>query len=194
MIKILDVGSGVGSVAEKVFDWLPEKQITRLDIDPQVNPDIVHDIANPLPEEMNGQYDIVYISHVLEHVDRARVIEAFRNVIGAVRNMGEVWVVVPSMEWAANEIINKREGIHVQMNIFGAQHSPFDVHRTGFTLISLRQVVELCGLIVRRAYQSPFTIEFEGRQYNSLQNVVIGARYDELNDPANAIESVNEGA
>lgn len=187
-VKILDVGSGIGSVAEKVFDFIQDKEITRLDADERVNPDIVHDITQPLPEEMRGQYDVVYISHVLEHVDRLKVIETFRNVIAAVRNLGEVWVVVPSMEWAANEIINRREGIHVQANIFGGQLTPFDYHKCSFTLFSLRQMVELCGLIIRRAYQSPFVIQLDGNRYNSLQNVVVAARYDALNDPAEAID------
>ena len=189
-VRILDVGSGAESVAAQVFDWLGEKEITRLDVHPDTKPDILHDITQPLPEELHGQFDIVFISHVLEHIDRPRVIEAFRNVISAVRNLGEVWVIVPSAEWAANEIINRREGIHVQMNIFGGQLHPWDYHKCSFTLLSLRQVVELCGLIVRRAYQSPFQIIHDGKQYGSLQNVVIGARYDALNDPAEAIEAV----
>lgn len=188
MIRVLDVGSGENSVAAQVLDWIAEKEIVRMDALEATHPDILHDITQPLPEELYGQFDIVFISHVLEHIDRRHVIETFRQVISAVKNMGEVWVIVPSLEWAANEIINRREGIHVQMNIFGGQLTPFDYHKTGFTLLALRQVVELCGLIVRRAYQSPFTIIHEGREYGSLQNVVIGMRYDQ--DPRDALAGV----
>ena len=191
-MKILDVGSGAGSVAEQVFNEFPDKEIVRMDANPDTNPDILHDITNPLPEELHGEFDVVFISHVLEHIDRSKMIEAFRNVISAVKNLGEVWVLVPSLEWAANEIINRREGIHVQMNIFGGQNHPLDFHKTGFTLLALRQVIELCGLIVRRAYQSPFRIVYEGKEYGSLQNVVIGMRYDA--DPANAIEEISLAA
>lgn len=186
-VKILDVGSGPNSVAKTVFEHL-ETDVTRMDGNPENNPDILHDITEPLPDELKGKFDIVYISHVLEHIDRMKVIDVFRNVIQAARNLGEIWVIVPSFEWAANEIINRREGIHVQMNVFGGQAGPLDYHRCGFTLASLRQMVELSGLVVRKAYQSPFYIGFNEKEYASLQNVVIAIRVDALNDPKEAIQ------
>lgn len=187
-IKILDVGSGSDSVAKVVFSHL-DIEVTRLDGTPETNPDILHDITTPLPDELKDSFDIVYMSHVLEHIDRMKVIEVFRNVTQAVKNYGEVWAIVPSLEWAANEIINQREGIHVQMNIFGGQTYPFDYHRCGFTLASLRQMVELCGLFVRKAYQSPFGILYNGQEHPSLQNVVIAIRVDEINNPIKPIET-----
>ena len=188
MVKILDVGSGYESVAEKVFTWIEDKEIIRLDFNDEASPDIVHDITEPFPEELRNQFDIVYVSHVLEHIDRQKVINTFRNCTGALKNMGEIWAVVPSLEWAANEIINRREGIHVQGALYGGQDHPLDYHRVGFTLAALRQMIELCGLIVRKAYQSPFMTIFDGKEYQCLQNVVIGLRYDMANDPAAAIE------
>lgn len=184
-VKILDIGSGETSVAAQAFDWLEDKEIVRLDVNPDTKPDILHDIREPLPEDLYGKFDILYISHVLEHIDRGAVIKTFRQLVMAVRNFGEVWVVVPSLEWAANEIINRREGLHVQMNIFGGQLHPWDTHKCGFTLLALRQLMELCGLIIRRAYQSPFVILAEGKRFGSLQNVVVGVRYS--GDPAEAI-------
>lgn len=188
-VKVLDIGSGAESVAKQVFSHL-EIEVTRLDADAEVNPDILHDITQPLPEELHGAFDIVYVSHVLEHIDRLKVIEAFRNATKAMKNLGEIWVLVPSMEWAANEIINRREGVHVQANLFGGQRSPFDYHRCGFTLSALRQLAELSGLIIRKAYQSPFTVSFDNKEYVSLQNVVIAIRFDQANDPSMAIEDV----
>lgn len=184
-VKVLDIGSGSASVAAQVFSHL-ELDVTRMDADSNNKPDILHDITQPLPEELHGKFDIVYASHVLEHIDRNKVVGVFRNIIKAARNLGEIWILVPSMEWAANEIINRREGIHVQMNIFGGQQNEFDYHRCGFTLAALRQLAEISGLIVRKAYQSPFTIVSEGREYPSLQNVLIAVRFDE--DPSNAVE------
>jgi cyclopropane fatty-acyl-phospholipid synthase-like methyltransferase len=188
-VKILDIGSGYGSLAETIFESIAEKEIVRMDADPEKKPDILHDITTPLPEELRGQFDLVLASHVMEHIGRDKVVDAFRHAISAVKNMGEVWILVPSLEWAANEIINLRDGLHVQGTIFGGQLDPFDVHQCGFTLASLRQMVELCGLIVRKAYQSPCTITVGGTEYGSLQNIVIGARYDGMNDPADAIEA-----
>jgi len=180
-VRILDVGCGSDSVAAKVFDWIEDKEVVRLDGNPDNNPEILHDITEPLPPELHNSFDIVYMSHVLEHIDRVKVIDTFRYVISAVKNLGEVWVIVPALEWAANEIIQKRDGIHVQGMIFGGQNAPLDYHRCGFTLFALRQLVEICGLLVRKAYQSPFTISMENREWNCIQNVIVAIRYD--NDP-----------
>jgi hypothetical protein len=187
-IKILDIGSGPQSVASAIFSGIEDKEIVRLDASLDVNPEILHDITQPLPEELRSNFDLVLASHVMEHVERSRVVEAFRNAMSAVKNLGEVWIITPSLEWTANEVINKRDGVHVQALLYGTQDSSWDLHRCGFTLASLRQMVELCGLIVRKAYQSPFTVMMNGREYQCIQNIVIGARYDGLNgDPAEAI-------
>jgi SAM-dependent methyltransferase len=187
-VKILDIGSGPGSFAEQVFAEIPDKKIVRLDIDPDKNPDVLHNITEPLPEEFRSQFDLVLVAHVVDHIPRVRVVEAMRNVISGVRNGGEVWFLTPSLEWAASELINQRDGMHIQGLIFGGQTDAFDFHYCGFTLASLRQMVEICGLIVRKAYQSPFTIQLGEKEYGCIQNVVIGARYDVVSDPAEAIQ------
>ena len=105
MVKILDIGSGVASVASVVFDDIQDKQIVRADINPDLKPDVIFDITKPLPEELKGQFDIVYCSHMMEHIDRNKVFAAMDNLIAAAKDMGEIWVIVPSMEWAANEIL-----------------------------------------------------------------------------------------
>lgn len=185
--KILDIGCGKNSLAEVIFQEVKDKKITRLDADWENRPDWVRDITEPLPEELRGQFDLVLVSHVLEHIGRKKVFDAFRHSISAVKNLGEVWFITPSLEWAANEIINQRDGVHVQMLLYGDQNNEWGFHKCAFTLASLRQMVEICGLLVRKAYQSPFTVIGNGREYGAIQNIVIGARFDGLNDPAEAI-------
>ncbi len=191
-VKILDVGCGEASVAKVVFDWLEDKEITRLDGNPDAKPDILHDITEPLPEEYRNCFDIVYMSHVLEHIDRNKVINAFRYTASALKNMGEVWVVVPSLEWAASEILKKRDGIHVQGMIYGSQIAPLEFHRVGFTLLGLRQLMEVCGLLIRKAYQSPFEIHLADQKFACIQNVVVAIRYD--HERETETETVNTGA
>ena len=185
--KILDIGSGPKSVAAQIFAEVQDKQIVRLDADNALTPDVVHDITRPFPEELRSQFDLVLAAHVLEHVERNKVVDAFRNVISTVKNLGEVWIIVPSLEWAASEVINKRDGVHVQALLFGSQENDWQTHRCAFTLASLRQMMEICGLVVRKAYQSPFVTIVNGKEIQCIQNIVIGARYDGMNDPAEAI-------
>jgi hypothetical protein len=179
-MRILDVGSGKNSVAAQVFADVKDKEIVRMDADEALNPDILHDITQELPEHLLGQFDIVYVSHVMEHIDRIRVIQTLVYLSKALKNLGEMWVIVPSMEWGAQEILAGRDGLHIQGLIFGGQNTPWDYHRCGFTLSALRTLFDLIGLVVRKAYQSPFGIELGENVVNCVQNVVIGARYDGL--------------
>lgn len=179
-MKILDIGSGVASVAALVFSDVKDKEIVRMDANESLKPDIVHDITTPLPENLLGQFDVVYVSHVLEHIDRLKVIQTLAFLSKALKNMGEMWVIVPSMEWAASEILHGRDGLHTQGMIWGGQNTEWDYHRCGFTLASLRQLFEILQLVVRKAYQSPFGIVMGENEFKCVQNVVIGARYDEI--------------
>ena len=177
MVKILDIGSGVASVASVVFDDIQDKQIVRADVNPDLKPDVIFDITKPLPEELKGQFDIVYCSHMMEHIDRNKVFTAMDNLISAAKDMGEIWVIVPSMEWAANEILRGRDGIHIQGHIFGGQSNEWEYHRSGFTLSALRFLFESRKILVRKAYQAPFTLGYENQEFQCVQNVVIGLKY-----------------
>ena len=148
MLKILDVGSGIGNEGMiKAFFGDVEKEVIRLDINPEVNPDILHDITQPLPEEHIGKYDIVFSSHMLEHMERAQVFPVMRNIASAVKNLGEVWIIVPDLKWAAQEILAGRDGMQVQGLLYGAQRpgNPWDIHKSGFTLNALRRAEQLHG-------------------------------------------------
>ena len=180
--KLLDVGSGRSSIAPIIYEYIPNLQVTRLDGNPENEPDILHDITQPLPEELHGAFDIVLASHVVEHVDRDYVNVVMRHIASAVRNHGEVMILVPSMEWAAREILAGNDNVGVQGAIYGAQYGPLDYHRCGFTLKSLRFMVEIAGLTPRKAYQAPMAIELLERRYDAIQNIVIATRIDELNE------------
>lgn len=183
-MRILDVGCGPNSVAAQMFEKVEDKEVVRLDIDPDNKPDVVHDISSPLPVELVGAFDVVIAYHVMEHLDRAVVIQSFKNITAAVRNGGELWVSCPSLEWACDEIKAHREGTYVQAVIFGNQHSPWDYHRCGFTMQALRQMVAISGMIVKKATQSTYFISSEEKQYRCIQNVVVGAKYE---NPGEAI-------
>jgi SAM-dependent methyltransferase len=168
------VGSGEGQQADLVF---PDAKIERLDIDPDKKPDIVHDIRDPFPEEMRGKYDGVYCSHLLEHIPRTQVIPTVGNLASLLKNGGELWAIVPALEWAAKQIARDTPSPALVAFLYGSQDNDWMYHRCGFTLMMLRQVMEINGLITRQAYQAPLTIAIGERKYECLQNVVVGLKY-----------------
>ena len=194
MIKILDVGSaGDGDGAndlQVVFGGAGELEVTRLDIRKSVKPDIVHDICKPLPNRYKEAFDIVFASHVMEHIDRAKVMDAFKTIYSTVKVGGELYVVVPSMEYVAAEIYFNRMNLAIQASLFGAQNHPGDYHKVGFTLNWLRFILErVLGMSIRKAYQAPLTLEIEDEPITVLQNVVIGLKVEKIEeDPSEALE------
>lgn len=192
-LMVLDVGSGKSSLAETWFaDVLEGKEyeIHRADIDPEVEPDLIWDIRQTPPDDRLGMYNLILASHVLEHVERSMVIQAVKNMAALLANHGELWIGVPSLEWCAAQIVKGKDSPAVQLCIFGGgeiDKPNFYYHHTGFTLMSLRQLLEAAGLVVRRAQQNPFAINmiYDGEEYKyeGVQNTVCGVK----NDPPEVI-------
>lgn len=189
-LRILDMGSGDGAVSLSMFANIlkdNEYELVRMDIDPDTKPDVVHDIRQPLPAELVGQFDLVMASHVLEHCERSAVIPALKNMVAAVRVMGELWVVVPALDWVAKEIVKGRLDHTLQLCIFGGgelEKPNYYYHHSGFTLDSLRDLFDLMGLVTRKAYQVPFGIKTTApdgsvQETHGMQNVIIGLKISE---------------
>jgi predicted SAM-dependent methyltransferase len=189
-MKTLDVGCGVTPV-EKVN---PEDVVFKVDINPDNHPDLVWDIQNPLPEEHHNQYDLVTASHVLEHIPRLKVLPTIINLRNCLKDGGTLYIGVPSMEWVAGELLRERPSNAVIHVIYGMDEPVYQQHRCGFTLMMLRHLVELAGMIPRRATQSGLKLVMDDTEYQTTQNIVVAMRnkefekeYDKRQDPAEAL-------
>jgi predicted SAM-dependent methyltransferase len=182
VLRVLDVGAGRDSVAPALLSLTEEHnyELVTIDADDETEPSYVHDITKEFPEELNDSFDLVVCSHVLEHIPRDGVGKTFDNIKKTLVNHGELWVLVPSIEWVAGEILDGRHNIAVEANIYGSQASPYQFHRCSFTLQTLRFLFEQSDLLIKRAFQAPYVVTFNEKEFICLQNIVIGARYDEL--------------
>ncbi len=175
-LLLLDVGSGPDSVAAQFFD---DFEVTRLDGDAALDPDVVHDITKPFPDEHQGIYDLVFCSHVLEHVPWSKVIQTVEHLRSALKKGGELWIIVPALEWAAHQIMLDEPSPTLNSFLYGAQTNPWQLHQSGFTLNLLRLVMAQTGLTIKQAYQTPFQIDMDGKKYEAKQNIVIGMRWSD---------------
>jgi predicted SAM-dependent methyltransferase len=173
MKRVLEVGCGRSDFVPTYFvdyEWV------RLDIDPAVEPDIVHNIHDPLPEEHQNAYDDVFCSHMLEHIDRNKIGTVMRNMVSALKVGGKLWITVPAMEWAAEQIIQGNETMAVQLTIFGGQQNEWDYHRVGFTMNALHVLYKGLGLTVVGSLREPFKVATGGTFFTCYQNAICGVK------------------
>lgn len=137
-ISILDIGPGECELAEMLKETRAYTDVSVIDMSSEVIevaqglgiPAHLVDDAAPFLRERVGQYDVIFLLHVLEHVKKDSVIPLLRAVHGALGPGGRLLLEVPNMGDPFN-------GLH-------ARYADF-THEVGFTLESLTYVLTQAG-------------------------------------------------
>jgi SAM-dependent methyltransferase len=154
--RVLHVGSGIGQTLHAVFDGWKE---TRLDIDPNVRPDIVASMTHMRPVA-NADYDAIFSKHNLEHLEYHEVVMALREFRRVLKPGGFALIIVPDLEAIAEFILQGKLEKPVYMSdsgpiepidmlygyrpaLEGGRH--FMAHRTGFTQATLLSHLNRAG-------------------------------------------------
>lgn len=119
-------------------------------------------------------FDGVFASHVLEHISYWKSIDTLAAWAAAVKPGGTVHVLVPSLEWAAEEIQKSDPSKALVLHLFGGQTEDVDVHKAGFTMRHLRACFEQAGMRVFRARTAPYMVQIGGVEYAAEQHYVAG--------------------
>lgn len=162
--KVLNVGAGFAP-NPSFADIEGEPVFTRLDGFAEGNPDVVHDIRDPLPDDLVEQFDVVYISHVLEHIEYRQAAWVLKNVCSAIAPGGLLAVIVPDMEWACRKILRREYDLGVMGVINGGQITEFDYHKCGFTAPMLKLIIESVGLEVIQVSKQEFECIIDGKHF-----------------------------
>lgn len=130
-------------------DW----QEIRLDINPEVQPDILGTITDLGGVEDNS-VDAVYSAHNLEHIYDYEVPLAFAEFKRVLKQGGMVWLVVPDMQTAAEWVargdmdeeplyISSAGPVKAIWMFYGMGTTnpgmPYMAHKTGFTAMGLKR-------------------------------------------------------
>src|SRR6266481_9675992 len=95
MKSLLHVGSGKKTYREIPISFEPpEWTEVRLDIDPEVSPDIVSDITN-MPSVASDSYDGLFTSHTVEHLYPNQVRDALTEFVRVLKPDGFAIIVCP---------------------------------------------------------------------------------------------------
>lgn len=179
-LRVLDVGAGSDSNAK---GYWPDANVLTLDADPDTHPDVLGDLFH-VPEP-DASFDRILASHVLEHVEYKRVNEALTELARLLAPGGELHVFVPSLEWAARQILSESPSPATIMHLYGLQSTPWQYHKAGFTLMALRQVVSSVGLnvaVARRAIYKVVGKDAQGKpvEFECEQHYVVGVKPKEV--------------
>jgi predicted SAM-dependent methyltransferase len=133
--KVIDLGCGPHDVSYKT----EEGTVLRVDIREDVFPDYRCDVrVLPFGTE---EFDIVFSSHVLEHFCRNEVPKVLDEWIRILKPDGELRLVLPNLEWAAQHIMNKEIDADVMNVLYGAQSYDENFHKVGFVPQTVEQLL-----------------------------------------------------
>lgn len=156
--KIVDLGCG-----ESPYET-EEGDVLKVDVRDEVKPDYRCDLRK-LPFA-NEEFDIAYSSHVLEHFPRSDTGKVLDEWIRILKPDGELRLIVPNLEWAADQIKLGAMNDDVLNVLYGAQTYSQNYHQMGFTPAALTSMlkergfkrvdVELVGYnLCTRAWRQP---------------------------------------
>jgi predicted SAM-dependent methyltransferase len=122
-------------------DW------TLVDIDPSLKPDICSNAIDFIMPE--GSCEEIYSSHLLEHFSRDIGEELVFRWVKMLKDGGTLWLAVPDIETVSRMVndaidpILKNDWIKI---MYGWQVNIWDIHKWGYTSLSLFNLMEEAGL------------------------------------------------
>lgn len=120
-----------------------------------------------------GKYDLVVLCNWLQQAEQPQVLKLLRYYASLAKDGGQLVVIVPSLDWAANEVaFNDNPSVATFIAIYG---TPSEPHRCGFTMNWLRIVLaQTPGLVLEYANTETVIIhKSDGKQDMARQNVIV---------------------
>lgn len=140
MVRVLAIGENAEEFAKEIF---PEAQI---------------DAAPLLPGKHRTGYDSLLSYLALPRVPYRDVMRTVKAWVEALKPGGELTLMVPSLEWAAVQILSSERSPALIVHLFGEQGSRERFHASAFTMLDLRSLCALAGIAVTHASTGEYMI------------------------------------
>jgi len=178
-LQILDISANIitdDTFVRQLIGDMPY-EIKHCNIFSEDNVDFMWHPTSPIPEDYRIGYNLVIAFHVLEYISYHKIIAALDNIIGATKIGGNIFIAVPSLEWAMDEVFANRADSRVLLSIFGQQLSERTYQKSAFTINLLRQLVNMSKkAIVMDAYHNAYQLVYGDNTYKSEQNCLLCTR------------------
>jgi hypothetical protein len=129
--------------------------------------------ASRLDEFIEEKYDVIFASHILEHFAWWDIHLVLQSWVNCLDHGGALHVIVPSLEWCAEEILKGSPSKGLLPLLHGGQTGPGDVHLCMFTMRYLRARLEAVGLTVMQAMSGQRNIQAGEEEVPTDQHYVV---------------------
>lgn len=128
-----------------------------LNIQPGDGVDYVGDI-NDLSQFPDGAFDVIYGSHVLEHISQGNMVHTLSGLYRILGPNGKLMISVPDLEVLCKLFVDpeldKAARFHIMRMMFGGQTDPFDFHYIGLSYEILLEYLQAANFkSVKRVYE-----------------------------------------
>ena len=140
----------IGAGEDKYNDCL------RLDVRKDVKPDVVWDLEKlPLPFK-NEELDMIIAKDVIEHITFHKTEALLKDLYRVLKHGGRIYMQVPDLEAIARKIILDPNFCYgdlcgwkaISYWVYGGQDYPENTHKAGFTIPTLKKLLESLGFQV----------------------------------------------
>jgi predicted SAM-dependent methyltransferase len=111
------------------------------------------------PGKKRTDYDSLLAYMVLQRVPYRDVLKIIKGWVEVLKPGGELTVMVPSLEWAAVQVLSKERSPVLLVHLFGGQDNPERFHHSGFTMLDVRSLCSRAGVAVTHAATGEYTID-----------------------------------
>lgn len=121
------------------------------------NADMFHDVSqlNIFNDEV---VDEIYISHVLEHFSRRKILQILREYNRLLKPGGLLRIAVPDFDAVVDMYVKDKRNIYDLMGLmYGGQRDEYDYHKFIFTYDTIKNILECAGFSDVKRYE---TFEF----------------------------------
>jgi hypothetical protein len=153
-MKVLAIGENAKDFAQEIF---PEAEV---------------DATPLLPgKKRRTDYDSVLSYLALPRVPYRDVMRTVKVWVEALKPGGELTLMVPSLEWAAVQILSPERSPALIVHLFGEQGSRERFHTSGFTMLDLRSLCSMCGIAVTHASTGEYMIGENACEMHTVRGV-----------------------
>jgi hypothetical protein len=174
-MRILAIGVGAEDLARMIY------------------PDATIDVSRINVSKKNENlYDALLSRNALQMVENAKVVDVLKRWYACLKQDSEIHVFVPSLEWAAEQILAEDPSPLLLYHLFGGQKTNQDVNKSGFTMRRLRAEMDRAGIPVTHASVGNYEAIINNQVIVGEQHLVIGIKGNPSNRVVEAVEDAKK--